>query len=179
MVPQATNTDEEYDRYCAIGGPSRYGEYLISHRNLFLRGDTLTDDPAMFAIAAWQVATAPIMAPGYVHTHDHIRSVHVHRDHDGQLLAGIELAVPATPILAHWCRSRAPWLALETPDAAVIALPLVTVQVPLPAAIEIKPAYRRGSPDLDTAKGAVRMICRAINATMTGALTLLEAVNVQ
>src|SRR6266542_4178403 len=65
--------DEDWDRTNASDRVSRYGAYLRGHTELFdpWREATagVTEDPGEFAIAALQVATGPIMSPGYVRWH--------------------------------------------------------------------------------------------------------------
>src|SRR6266536_3430342 len=65
--------DEDWDRTNASDRVSRYGAYLRSHAELFDpwrdAPGGITEDPGEFAIAALQVATGPIMSPGYVRWH--------------------------------------------------------------------------------------------------------------
>ncbi len=63
--------DEDWDRANASDRVSRYGAYLRGHTELFDpwrdAPSRITQNPNEFAIAAFQVATGPIMSPGYVH----------------------------------------------------------------------------------------------------------------
>jgi len=68
--------DHDHDRNNASDGVSRYGAYLRDHAHLFdpwqeAPGE-VTRDPVEFAIAAFQVATGPIMAPGFVRRHGRV-----------------------------------------------------------------------------------------------------------
>ncbi|MFD9692332.1 hypothetical protein ACFWXO_41965, partial [Kitasatospora sp. NPDC059088] len=58
-------TDDAYDRERASDGRSRYGAYLAARADQLL-DDGAPMDAASFAVAAWRIATSPVMAPGYV-----------------------------------------------------------------------------------------------------------------
>jgi hypothetical protein len=59
--------DHDYDRASASDGVSRYGAYVRDAARLFDpwqdAADGVTTDPVEFAIAAFWVATGPIMGP--------------------------------------------------------------------------------------------------------------------
>jgi hypothetical protein len=59
-----------------LDGVSRYGAYVRDHARLFDpfqdAPDRVTTDPVEFAIAAFRVATGPIMGPGLVRWHPRV-----------------------------------------------------------------------------------------------------------
>ena len=65
--------DPDYDRANASNGQGRYGAYVRDYARLFDpwqdAPDGVTTDPVEFAIAAFRVATGPIMGPGFVRWH--------------------------------------------------------------------------------------------------------------
>jgi hypothetical protein len=92
--------DRGYDRAAASDGVSRYGAYLADKAGLFdpwdAAPDGITRDPVEFAIAAFTVATGPIMAPGYVRWHGRVRNHGATwSEHDGRLVLSVTLAVPS------------------------------------------------------------------------------------
>ena len=68
--------DPDYDRSQASDGQSRYGAYVRDHARLFDpwqdAPDGVTSDPVEFAVAAFRVATGPIMWPGFVRWHPRV-----------------------------------------------------------------------------------------------------------
>src|SRR6266536_6688337 len=70
--------DLAWDRTNASDGVSRYGAYLRGHAEEFQpwygeeTPDGITREPGEFAAAAFQVATGPIMSPGYVRWHPRV-----------------------------------------------------------------------------------------------------------
>lgn len=97
--------NDRQDRDRASDGVSRYGVYLRRYPKLFASLDedgTVTSDPALFAAAAWQVATSPIMAPPYLGwTAERLQSVALtHSEVDSALIARVLFAVPRPSALA-------------------------------------------------------------------------------
>ncbi|MEO3869556.1 hypothetical protein ABGB18_12055 [Nonomuraea sp. B12E4] len=88
--------DAGYDREMASDRVSRYGHYVRDHVEHFREAwDWEQPSPARFAATAWQVATGPIMAPGYVRRHPRLLSAQVEvNDWDGSLIG---LAAVVTP----------------------------------------------------------------------------------
>src|SRR6266540_539516 len=70
--------DIDWDRSRASDGVSRYGAYLRTHTELFEPWQDedahggVTPDAGEFAVAAFRVATGPIMSPGYVRWHPRV-----------------------------------------------------------------------------------------------------------
>ena len=89
--------DPDYDREQASDGQSRYGAYVRDHARLFDpwqdAPDGVTRDPVDFAIAAFRVATGPIMGPGFVRWHPRV--------------CGYRWSAATMVRAAWWCRS--PW----------------------------------------------------------------------
>lgn len=88
--------DDDYDREYASSGDSRFNAYLKQNANLFRDSwreePAPVEKPAEFAVHAWQVATGPVMAPGYVQWRADLHSVRLHRDeNDGSLYAAIKV----------------------------------------------------------------------------------------
>ncbi|MFJ4091211.1 hypothetical protein ACIPYS_06465 [Kitasatospora sp. NPDC089913] len=133
--------DDIRDRERASDGHSRYGAYLAQHAHRF------TDDGAPlsdveFAAAAWQVATAPVMAPGYVRIRPDLLDLAPVLDPDGALHLRARVALrhhhlaqrPAG--LADWQRNpwhdHEQWPVLGSPDATDRPALLITAEVCVP-----------------------------------------------
>jgi hypothetical protein len=92
--------DEDYDTGHASNRTSRYLAYCELNRTLFTdyggTDEPITADPLVYAVAAWQCATGPIMSPPYVQrTVPEILSIALHRSADtGDLLADIDVVTP-------------------------------------------------------------------------------------
>jgi hypothetical protein len=178
--------DEDWDRTNASDRVSRYGAYLRGHTELFdpwrEAPNGITEDPGEFAIAALQVATGPIMSPGYVRWHARVLDYKLDRGLDpepGRLVLKVALAT-SLPI---WLGS--PWWGWTTymgrdwcePDddrhAALARLelrwPIAVATVPHP-----RPPARSGYPNLRDAKASVRALVGAINQTAGPVLAKLE-----
>jgi hypothetical protein len=86
--------DREYDQANASNGESRFATYVDRKRNEF--ADWADPDtaatPEQFALAAWRVATGPIMSPGYVRIRPDLHGITGHLDGDSQLY--FDIAVP-------------------------------------------------------------------------------------
>src|SRR6266536_1297539 len=150
--------DSDWDRTNASDRVSRYGAYLRSHTELFDYSwgeapGSITEDPGEFAIAALQVATGPIMSPGYVRWHPRVldyKLSHGENPEPGRLVCSVTLATS----LPLWLGS--PW-------------PVAVATLPRPH----RPA-RPGQPNLRDAKASVRALAAAINQTAGPVLAKLE-----
>jgi hypothetical protein len=176
--------DRAYDRAAASDGVSRYGAYLADHAGLFdLWGeaaDGVTADPVEFAIAAFKVATGPIMSPGFVRWHGRVQGHQAGRsEDDGRLLLSVTLATPSPVRLP--CDWRG-WERdfhnryLEPDDRRPTGLcrlelrwPVPTDRVPIP-----RRPQRPGVPNLADATGAVVVLVEQVNATGGPMLAELE-----
>jgi hypothetical protein len=177
--------DRDYDRANASDGVSRYGAYLRDHAHLFDpwqdAPDGVTEDPVEFAVAAFRVATGPIMAPGYVRWHGRVCNYGASRsEDDGRLVVSVTLAVASSV--------RLPWdwrgwerdfhgHYLEPDDRRPVGLgrlelrwPVGTDQLPTPG----RPRRPR-IPNLRDAARAVESLVAAISATAGPVLAELEA----
>jgi hypothetical protein len=90
--PAAFWVDEDYDRAYASDGVSRYGAYL---RDAAFEPWTDEDQAVELAVFAWERATRPVMAPGYVRCHPRVITARLERsDWDGSLVARVDLVAP-------------------------------------------------------------------------------------
>lgn len=181
----AFRTDDRYDRQLASDGLSRYSAYLASHRHMFVPdppGGSPTSDPVEFTIAAWSIATAPIMWPGYVSCHPRIQDATIHWDDDQRAALAVKIAVPAPPIVNRLSTRWAGWVREESPlrwrdphdNDGLTVLSTVTIRVPLvPERLPV-PRYNAGTPDSTSAKLAVGAVCRGVNAELDELLTALD-----
>jgi len=177
--------DDDYDRDYASDRTSRYGAYLHDHAALFdpwaEAPDGVTGDPVEYAVAAFRVATGPIMSPGYLRWHGRVCDYGASRsEHDGRLVVAVTLAV-LSPVRLPW-----DWRGwerdfhgryLEPDDRRPTGLcrlelrwPVPTEQLAVPA-----PPKRPGVPNLRDATRAVESLVAAINATAGPVLADLEA----
>src|SRR6266536_6095785 len=178
--------DEDWDRTNASDRVSRYGAYLRSHTELFdpwhEAPNGITEDPGEFAIAALQVATGPIMSPGYVGWHPRVLDHRVDRGLDpepGRLVCTVTLATS----LPMWLGS--PWWSWtsylgrdwrEPDDGRHAALASLRLRWPLPVATlpHPRPPARSGYPNLADAKASVRALVEVISQTAGPVLAKLE-----
>jgi hypothetical protein len=180
--------DADWDRSHASDGVSRYGAYLRSHTNLFdpWHGqdapDGITRDPGEFAVAAFEVATGPIMSPGYVCWHPRVldHQVSYGDDPDPRRLV---LKVTLATALPLWLGS--PWWSWteylgrdwsEPDEDRHAALASLALRWPLPVTSLPQPTgpARPGQPNLADAKASVRALVAAINTTAGPVLARLE-----
>jgi hypothetical protein len=178
--------DEPYDVRDAGDRRSRYGAYLFSRAHLF--GDPDEDgpisDPCEFAARAFTIASAPVMAPGYVREHPRVRGVSWCWDDDRRLAFEIQLVAPLPgPIeqairgqqWADWQRhwsSDSWWQPYDNDRPG--AYTVVTVRVPLTADVLPTPAYQGAAPDVAIAKQAVGAVCERLNSHLAGILAALD-----
>ena len=178
--------DLAWDRTNASDRVSRYGAYLRNHTELFDPWQDvpngITEDPGQFAVAAFRVATGPIMSPGYVRWHPRVLDHQVDHGENpdpDRLVCTITLATS----LPMWLGS--PWWSWTTymgrdwsePEAARHAAlarlelrwPLQVTALPRP-----RPPAKAGEPNLADAKASVRALVAEINATAGPVLARLE-----
>jgi hypothetical protein len=178
--------DHDYDRDLASNRHGRYAAYLVDHAELFdpwkeAGPGGVTRDPVEFAIAAFRVATGPIMSPGFLRWHPRVCDYAASRsDHDGRLVMSVTLAAPAPLRLPGWW-----WRGwerdfydryLEPEDRGPVALgrlelrwPVADDQLPLPG-----PPRRAAIPNSADATRAVAVLASQINATVGPVLAALE-----
>jgi hypothetical protein len=178
-------TNRDHDRRSAAEGVGRYGAYLKLHAARFdpwqEAPGKVTRDPVDFAAAAFQVATGPIMSPGYVGWHGRVQGHHAGRSaHDGRLVVAVTLAVPS-PVRLPW-----DWRGwerdvhgryLEPDDRRPLGL--ARLELRWPVGTERLPTPRRpkrpGIPNLRDAARAVAVLVDQVNATVGPILAELEA----
>lgn len=174
----AFEPDEDYDRTHASNGVSRYGAYLVHYQHRFLDDDHLTLDAERFAAAAWLIAQPPVMTPGHVRAHPRVQATDVRWDDDQRVAVCVDLAVSAPAEAAGlaypwrgWSRDRrGRWWAPED-YAGPSAVTLLRVAVPLTGTRLPEVCYRRGVPDVDTAKRAAYAVCVLLNRVLADVVT--------
>jgi hypothetical protein len=178
--------DEDWDRAQASDGVSRYGAYLRSHTKLFDpwqdAPDGITQDPGEFAIAAFRVATRPVMSPGYVGWHPRVLDHQVGHGEDpepGRLVCKVTLAVSLPLRLSGSWWSWTSYLGrdwCEPDEDRHAALASLALRWPLPVTSLPHPGTptRPGVPNLADAKASVRALVAAVNATAGPVLAKLE-----
>ncbi|MEW1914635.1 hypothetical protein AB0442_40735 [Kitasatospora sp. NPDC085895] len=173
-------TDDKTDKDRASDGRSRFGVYLANNSPLLNNfGGPLT--PAEFARAAWRIATAPVMAPGYVHLRPDLHTLTlVAPDEDTDDLA-LRIEVPLrhralatwpARIIADWqpdpwATGRAGFTALARPDRAdrTALLLTATVLIPVPANLLVAPSSTQPGPDMTRqAKQTIAALVGHVNA---------------
>ena len=178
--------DPDYDRANASDGQSRYGAYVRDYARLFDpwqdAPDGVTADPVEFAMAAFRVATGPIMSPSYVRWHPRVCAYGTDRnDYDGRLVASVSLATPAPLRLPGW--SWRGWdrdfhdQFLEPEYRGPVALGRLELRWPLGDDQLHRPARPRtaGRPNLVDAIAAVAVVVGSANHTAGPVLAALEA----
>jgi hypothetical protein len=179
--------DADWDRSRASDGVSRYGAYLRGHAELFEPWDDeepggITTEPGPFAVAAFRVATGPIMSPGYVVWHPRVLD---HEVSYGENPDPRRLILKLTLALRLPLRLDGPWWSWtkdlgrdwfepdEDRHAALASLelrwPLATSTLPRP-----RPPRRSGVANLADAKASVRALVEEFNATAGPVLARLE-----
>jgi hypothetical protein len=181
----AFQIDDHQDQNLASDRRSRYGAYLRDKRRLFFHNGSdspPTTDAVEFAVAAWSVATPPIMSPGYVTSHPRIQDTTVHWDDDHRAALAVEIAVPAPPITNRLPSRWSGWIrdgwGLRWRDPydndRLTVLSTVTVRVPINPTLLPTSTYTSGIPDTACAKIAVGALCRMVNAELNDLLTAID-----
>jgi hypothetical protein len=178
--------DPDYDRANASDGVSRYGAYVRDYARLFdpwqEAPDGVTTDPVEFAMAAFRVATGPIMGPGFVRWHPRVCAYGTERSDDsGRLVVSVTLATPAPLALPGW--SWRGWERdfhdrfLEPEDRGPVALARLELRWPLGSDQLHRPARprMRGRPNLVDATTTVATVVGSVNHTAGPVLAALEA----
>ncbi len=180
--------DEEFDRDSASDRVSRYGAYLRSHAERFQplwdesrAAGGITLDPVEFAAAVFNVATGPVMSPGYVRWHGRVVGFAVGFGEDpepGRLVCSVTLATSPPLRLppgrwVGWHREGG-WRWLDPPSDRHAALGRLELRWPEQRLPQPAAAQWPGVPNLDDARAAVRAVVDEINATAGPVLALLE-----
>jgi hypothetical protein len=181
--------DADWDREHASDGVSRYGVYMSTHAELFEPWDDqvggITADLGEFAVAAFRVATGPIMSPGYVRWHPRVLA---HQVGYGENRDPTRLMVEVTLATALPLRLGSPWWGwtrgrllpeqdwLEPDEDRHAALASLRLRWPLEAATLPYPtvAALAGQLNVQEAKASVAALVAAINATAGPVLAWLE-----
>jgi hypothetical protein len=173
--------DDAYDRARASDGHSRLGAYLADRADRFHEyGEPDTPLTAEeFAAAVWEVATSPVMSPGYVRTRPDLGHVRLAFAEDGSGL----VARVGVPVSHGALRTRLPYawrdwetdrygLADEEPYRQLVApgderpAVLFTAEVAAPlAGCELHtPTATHGHGLVADAKRALRLLVTHVNA---------------
>lgn len=137
-----------------------------------------TQDKIEFAIRAWTIARAPVMAPGYVTARPRIQDTTVHWDDHARAAVAVQIALPAPAaahrIPSHWhgwlCLPASQrWVAPDDNNHATV-LTTLTVRIPLAAHDLPTPRYQAGAARTTVAKRAVTSLCETLNAELAGVL---------
>jgi len=164
-IPTASETNHG-------GSQSRFGLYLSYHAYLFRACQRQTTDRAAFALAAFMVATAPIMERPYIAHHERVLRTRPRRDSAGRSLLTIDIATP-TPadvitripfVVRGWEQSGTnefrPPAACDEP----VAYTRLTIGLPVPTELLPDPSYADGRiPRVSTARQAVRVLANYAN----------------
>jgi hypothetical protein len=177
--------DRDHDRAAASDGVSRYGAYLRDHAGLFdpwgEAPDGITRDPVDFVVAAFRVATGPIMSPGYLRWHGRVRDHSAGRsEYDGRLVLSVTLATPS-PVRLPWdwrgWKQDFHGYWREPDDRRPAGLARLELRWPVPTDRLPTPdrPRRPGVPNLADAAAAMAVLVEQVNATCGPVLAELEA----
>lgn len=171
-------TDDAYDQDRASDGVSRYGVYLQQRADMF----DDDDGPIGFAVSAWQVATVPIMSPGYVCRQPRIMSASAGW-HQAGMLATVQLVVSrpgALRFVPGWRGWDVEDRFFYEPDSEALVkmpamLPTVTLLVVVPAErLHVPSGPPTGEVDVADAKAAVKAVAVVLNQHLAPVLDALE-----
>jgi hypothetical protein len=179
---------DTYDRKYASDGNSRLGAYLAQYMHRFeSSGGALTLLRDEFAAAAFGVATAPIMSPPYVGTHQRVLLASAQWDENRRCGLVIDLATPTPASLADQLPSRTRRWQRHAPTARfcppedndeLAAYSHLTVRVPFAVELLPDPAYTdAGVPDVLTAKRSLRALTAHANTVLIHLITHLDSGN--
>jgi hypothetical protein len=180
---RAFEPDEDYDRAHASDGVSRYGVYLAQHAHMFAdeSDGRPTADPVLFAGTAWEIAHSQTMTPAYVRTHGRVQATSVRWDDKSDAAVFVVLAVSSPPEAVgftfpwrRWTRDELGRWVGPSDFSRPTALAVLRVEVPLTGVDLPSPCYvdgHPGQPDTATAKRAVQIVCRTLNAALVHVLT--------
>jgi hypothetical protein len=173
--------DDDHDQRYATDGHSRYGAYL--HRHLaelheYDEPTTLLPAPE-YAAAAWRIATAPVMSPGYVRIRPDLGAVEVEAadDGSGRLVIAVEVPLLHSALAARlpvscqeWQRygtQPGPYESFAAPEdraPTVLAAARVRVPVAADAVALLTPLHISGPGLVDDARRIVRALVEHVNA---------------
>lgn len=175
--------DEDGDRARASDRFSRYGAYLDARLPELVDLEVHTAED--WVAWCWQVATPPVMSPGYVAWTGPVESTSCWRScTDGRLVATVVVRVPSSALAARLPRPWQGWSgdgsgALVEPRAPCTALARVTLEGPLDGDWPVEPAGlfdrvdRRGL--VVAAKAAVASVVDALDHRFAPAVEALRA----
>lgn len=141
--------DDDYDRDMSSDGHSRYGAYLADRlKNLYEDYEPAGGVDVEWVMWCWNVATPPIMAPGYARWRSPVAGTELFREEwDGRLAATVHVLTPV--YLGHGWRTWSPDFSgrLEEPRE----WPRATGEVQLSDRLELSEELRRPERPADVA----------------------------
>jgi len=179
--------NDSYDREYASDGVSRYGAYLRQRATQFLDPweDVPTTEASLFAAIAFEIASGPVMSPGYVGSHPRVTDLRLHCDDDGRRAIQLDLAISLPSELRRamplrwqdWQQPRGEdgrWQQPYDNDRLTVTT-AITVRVPFPAADLLPGAFydQHGNPDTPAAQGAVAVLVAHVNTELAGVFVAL------
>ena len=199
MTRPAFRTDDEYDQANGDYGGSRFANYIRGRAAMFSACWDGTYESSLaerFAVMAWDVATGPIMIPGYVRQHRRIMAADpAVSDWDGSLVARVDLITCQPRNLSYVPNGGGFWRdwpaeASWSGDGDLYAYPSgedltrsgylltsVSLQFALPAFTGL-PAAPVATPSLrelaDTARTAVRVLARELSAIVDPVIAIID-----
>jgi hypothetical protein len=186
MQPMMFRFHDAADRERASDGASRYGVYLRQRADRFDWEDPVTTAPALFARAAWEVATSPIMSPPYLDwTAERVQAVAFSlSEHDASLIARVQVAVPRpaaladVPGFAEWDRGERWNRGYHEQNGDALALrPALLTNTTLLFAIPPRELYApQDAPDLSVrdAKKAVKRLAAVLDERVAPIVRALD-----
>ncbi|MFC4328358.1 hypothetical protein ACFPC0_11020 [Streptomyces andamanensis] len=178
------HVDREGDRERASDGYSRYGSYVGAREDEFK--DTWSRkldaplEPIAFAIAAWRIATPPVMSPGLVDCRPDLHVVDVGYDEDGTCLAvSVQLPLRHAELAAkipyayddwsrvnHWSHSDYSYLEMPRVRCGHPAVTALATIRHIPQITLVTPGPPTGQKLVDDCLQSVELTAAAINAEL-------------
>lgn len=187
--------DDDYDRENAdFRGGSRYAAYLKKNQQRIAASQWDDEmDPVRFAVDVWNIATGPIMSPGYVRVRPDLSSVRIYRDDwDGHLYVEIALPLPQHRLgglrLPYEWRDWQPtrfqpgvpdeFARLGEPETqggvCKAVLTTTTVRIPGPDWDLVTPTSLEGATMYEEARRSVALVCEHINREAAAVVAALR-----
>lgn len=173
------------DKRDAANGVSRFGAYLIDHKDQFkvssYDDDVFTTDAHEFASHAFMVGYS-LMSPRYIDAHRLVVAVLPHWDEQGRPAMTVKLAMPVLPdtlrmmsLSCHsWETLRNGSLAEPDDNGKRSAFATLTLRIPYGDVQLPAPRYKLGAPDWEACRDAVAVLVAHLNEALSPFLTTLN-----